>query len=102
MRSSCCCGIDSIRTYTPSFSTAFTARPRTGTFTKRPAGLHRAASAVHLRGCRCPGDGTHPHSRAPGTARLHPLAYPEPEQLVRLVDDLPGAGAHDVGMSVPE
>ena len=33
---------------------------------------------------------------------LHPLAYPEPEQLVRLVDDLPGAGAHDVGMSVPE
>jgi len=33
---------------------------------------------------------------------LHPLPYPEPEQLVRVEDDLPGVGAQDVGMSVPE
>jgi predicted permease len=33
---------------------------------------------------------------------LHPLPYPQPEQLVSVEDDLPGAGAQDVGMSVPE
>jgi predicted permease len=33
---------------------------------------------------------------------LHPLPYPQPEQLVSIEDDLPGAGAHDVGMSQPE
>lgn len=33
---------------------------------------------------------------------LHPLLFPHPEQLVSIVDDLPGVGAHDVGMSVPE
>jgi predicted permease len=33
---------------------------------------------------------------------LHPLPYPNPSELVRLEDDLPGVGAHDVGMSVPE
>jgi len=33
---------------------------------------------------------------------LHPLPYPQPEQLVSVVDDLPGVGAKDVGMSVPE
>jgi putative ABC transport system permease protein len=33
---------------------------------------------------------------------LHPLPYPQPEQLVRIEDDLPGVGAQDVGMSVPE
>jgi predicted permease len=33
---------------------------------------------------------------------LHPLPYPEPEQLVSIVDDLPGVGAEDVGISVPE
>jgi putative ABC transport system permease protein len=33
---------------------------------------------------------------------LHPLSYPQPEQLVRIVDDLPGVGAQDVGLSVPE
>jgi predicted permease len=33
---------------------------------------------------------------------LHPLPYPHPEQLVNVVDDLPGVGAQDVGMSVPE
>jgi putative ABC transport system permease protein len=33
---------------------------------------------------------------------LHPLPYPHPEQLVTVVDDLPGVGARDVGMSVPE
>jgi predicted permease len=33
---------------------------------------------------------------------LHPLPYPRPEQLVSVVDDLPGVGAQDVGMSVPE
>jgi len=33
---------------------------------------------------------------------LHPLPYPEPEQLVSIQDDLPGVGARDVGLSVPE
>jgi predicted permease len=33
---------------------------------------------------------------------LHPLPYPHPEQLVTIQDDLPGVGAHDVGISVPE
>ena len=33
---------------------------------------------------------------------LHPLSYPQPEQLVRIEDDLPGIGARDVGMSEPE
>jgi predicted permease len=33
---------------------------------------------------------------------LHPLPYPRSEQLVRLMDNLPGAGTQDVGMSVPE
>src|ERR1700728_1769806 len=33
---------------------------------------------------------------------LHPLPYPQPEQLVRVVDDLPGVGAQGVGISVPE
>jgi predicted permease len=33
---------------------------------------------------------------------LHPLPYPKPEQLVSVIDDLPGVGAQDVGMSVPE
>ena len=33
---------------------------------------------------------------------LHPLPYPHSEQLVRIVDELDGIGAHDVGMSEPE
>ena len=33
---------------------------------------------------------------------LHPLSYPQPQQLVRIEDDLPGAGAQDAGMSEPE
>jgi len=33
---------------------------------------------------------------------LHPLPYPHPAELVRLEDDLPGVGARDVGISVPE
>ena len=33
---------------------------------------------------------------------LHPLPYPNPAELVRVEDDLPGAGAQDVGISVPE
>jgi predicted permease len=33
---------------------------------------------------------------------LHPLPYPQPEQLVRIQDDLPGVGVRDVGVSVPE
>jgi predicted permease len=33
---------------------------------------------------------------------LHPLPYPQPEQLVRIEDDLPGVGARDVGLSEPE
>ncbi len=33
---------------------------------------------------------------------LQPLPFPQPERLVRIFDDLNGAGARDVGMSVPE
>jgi putative ABC transport system permease protein len=33
---------------------------------------------------------------------LHPLPYPQPEQLVSVQDDLPGVGAQDIGISVPE
>src|SRR5436305_1727555 len=33
---------------------------------------------------------------------LRPLPYPDPGQLVRVQDDLPGVGTDDVGMSVPE
>ncbi len=33
---------------------------------------------------------------------LHPLPYPNPAELVRVVDDLPGVGAQGVGISVPE
>jgi putative ABC transport system permease protein len=33
---------------------------------------------------------------------LHPLPYPDPEQLVTVQDDLPGVGARDVGLSQPE
>ena len=33
---------------------------------------------------------------------LHPLAYPAADQLVSIVDDLPGVPDHDVGMSTPE
>jgi predicted permease len=33
---------------------------------------------------------------------LHPLPYPHSEQLVRILDELDGIGAHDVGMSEPE
>jgi putative ABC transport system permease protein len=33
---------------------------------------------------------------------LHPLPYPNPSQLVRLEANLPGVGAHDVGLSIPE
>jgi putative ABC transport system permease protein len=33
---------------------------------------------------------------------LHPLPYPEPEQLVSIEYDFPGVGARDVGMSEPE
>src|SRR3984957_9579882 len=33
---------------------------------------------------------------------LHPLPYPHPERLVTIQDDLPGVGARDVGISVPE
>jgi predicted permease len=33
---------------------------------------------------------------------LHPLPYPEPEQLVRIQEDFLGVGAHDVRLSVPE
>jgi predicted permease len=33
---------------------------------------------------------------------LHPLPYPHPDQLVQIIDDLPGVGATEVGMSVPE
>src|SRR6202046_666573 len=33
---------------------------------------------------------------------LHPLPYPNPAELVRIQDDLPGVSAHDVGISVPE
>jgi putative ABC transport system permease protein len=33
---------------------------------------------------------------------LHPLPYPKPAEMVRIEDDLPGVGAQDVGISVPE
>ena len=33
---------------------------------------------------------------------LHPLSYLNPDQLVRIEDDLSGVGAQDVGLSVPE
>lgn len=33
---------------------------------------------------------------------LRPLPYPDPQQLVRIQDDLPGVGSEDVGMSTPE
>src|SRR5207302_2484637 len=33
---------------------------------------------------------------------LHPLPYPEPEQLVYIQDDLTELGARDVGLSQPE
>ncbi len=33
---------------------------------------------------------------------LHPLPYPQPEQLVSVEDDLPGVGVREVGVSVPE
>jgi hypothetical protein len=33
---------------------------------------------------------------------LHPLPYPQPEQLVSIEHNLPGVGAQDVGMSEPE
>ncbi len=33
---------------------------------------------------------------------LHPLPYPHPGELVRLEANLPGVGAHDVGLSIPE
>ena len=33
---------------------------------------------------------------------LRPLPYPDPDQLVTIVDDLPGVGAEDVGLSQPE
>jgi hypothetical protein len=33
---------------------------------------------------------------------LHPLPYPNPAELVRIQDDLPGVGAQGVGVSVPE
>jgi predicted permease len=33
---------------------------------------------------------------------LHPLPFPNPSELVRIQDDLPGMGAGDVGISVPE
>jgi putative ABC transport system permease protein len=33
---------------------------------------------------------------------LHPLPYPNPSELIHVEDDLPGIGAPDVGVSVPE
>lgn len=33
---------------------------------------------------------------------LHPLPYLQPQELVKVVDDLPGIGAQDVGLSIPE
>ena len=33
---------------------------------------------------------------------LHPLPYPRPSELVRIEANLPGVGAHDIGISIPE
>jgi putative ABC transport system permease protein len=33
---------------------------------------------------------------------LHPLPYPNPSELVRIEDNLPGAGVKNAGMSIPE
>jgi putative ABC transport system permease protein len=33
---------------------------------------------------------------------LHPLPFPDPDRLVSVQDDLPGAGSYDVGLSQPE
>jgi predicted permease len=33
---------------------------------------------------------------------LHPLPFPHPSELVRIEDDLPGVGAQDVSVSIPE
>ncbi len=33
---------------------------------------------------------------------LRPLPFPEPDRLVRVIDNAPGAGLHDIGMSQPE
>ena len=33
---------------------------------------------------------------------LHPLPYPHPGELVRIEANLPGVGAHDIGVSIPE
>jgi len=33
---------------------------------------------------------------------LHPLPYPNPSELVSVQDDLPGIGAQDVGISIPQ
>jgi predicted permease len=33
---------------------------------------------------------------------LHPLPYPHPSQLVLIQANLPGVGAHDIGLSIPE
>ena len=33
---------------------------------------------------------------------LHPLPYPQADQLVSVEDDLPGLGSYDVGLSQPE
>jgi putative ABC transport system permease protein len=33
---------------------------------------------------------------------LHPLPYPHPSELVRVESNLPGVGAHDIGLSIPE
>jgi predicted permease len=33
---------------------------------------------------------------------LHPLPYPNPSELVRIEANLPGVGAHNIGISIPE
>jgi predicted permease len=33
---------------------------------------------------------------------LHPLPYPHPSELVRIEANLPGVGAHNIGISIPE
>ncbi len=33
---------------------------------------------------------------------LHPLSYPQPQELVRFQEDFAGAGVHDIGTSIPE